>query len=52
MVVGGFEDKGNGVYELIEPFIVNGCQTSKTIWETLSYQFSKEKMIRVHGLKN
>ena len=43
MVVGGFEDKGNGVYELIEPFIVNGCQTSKTIWETLSYQFSKEK---------
>ena len=39
MVVGAFEEKGNDNYYLIEPFIVNGCQTSKTIWDTLSRKF-------------
>ncbi|MBE0414990.1 MAG: AIPR family protein [Dehalococcoidia bacterium] len=33
IVVTNFVLNGNGNIELIEPFVVNGCQTTKTIWE-------------------
>ncbi|MEA2030227.1 MAG: AIPR family protein, partial [candidate division Zixibacteria bacterium] len=33
IVVEDFRDQGDGSYELVEPFIVNGCQTTRTIWE-------------------
>jgi len=33
IVVADFTPKENNVYELVEPFVVNGCQTTKTIWE-------------------
>lgn len=28
-------NQDNGFYSVIEPFIVNGCQTTKTIWQVL-----------------
>lgn len=33
IVVADYKVKGTGSYELTEPYIVNGCQTTKTIWE-------------------
>ena len=33
IVVIDFTPCGSDVYELIEPFVVNGCQTTRTIWE-------------------
>jgi hypothetical protein len=36
IVVEGFERLPNNIqYELTEPYVVNGCQTTKTIWEVL-----------------
>lgn len=35
IVVKDFEKLGEDQYELSEPFIVNGCQTTKTIWSVL-----------------
>ena len=36
IVVEQFEKLPNNIeYELIEPFVVNGCQTTRTIWEVL-----------------
>lgn len=36
IVVEGFRKLPNNIeYELTEPFVVNGCQTTKTIWEVL-----------------
>lgn len=36
LVVEAFQRMPNNVeYELTEPFVVNGCQTTKTIWEVL-----------------
>jgi hypothetical protein len=35
IVVQDFEKLGENHYELNEPFIVNGCQTTKTIWSVL-----------------
>lgn len=32
-VVNHFEPAGQNTYELTEPYIVNGCQTTRTIWE-------------------
>jgi hypothetical protein len=36
VVVSDFKATGSGAYELIEPFVVNGCQTTRTIWEVCS----------------
>ncbi len=33
LVVKGFERTGADSLDLLEPYIVNGCQTTKTIWE-------------------
>lgn len=33
IVVTDFTDAGNNTFNLVEPYIVNGCQTSRTIWE-------------------
>lgn len=33
IVVSDFSKKGENSFELIEPYIVNGCQTTKSIWE-------------------
>ena len=33
IVVEAFDQKGDGTMRLVEPYIVNGCQTTKTIWE-------------------
>jgi len=33
IVVEDFRVHGNGTVDLIEPFVVNGCQTTRTIWE-------------------
>ena len=36
IVVEGFQKLPNNIeYELTEPFVVNGCQTTRTIWEVL-----------------
>jgi hypothetical protein len=35
LVVSDFSPAGEGAYELTDPYIVNGCQTSRTIWEVL-----------------
>lgn len=36
IVVEDFNQLESDKYQLTEPFIVNGCQTTRTIWETLS----------------
>ncbi len=36
IVVENFERSESNEYELTEPYIVNGCQTTRTIWETLN----------------
>ena len=33
LVVKDFEDLQNGHWKLLEPYVVNGCQTTRTIWE-------------------
>lgn len=33
IVVEDFREEGEGTLELIEPYVVNGCQTTRTIWE-------------------
>lgn len=33
IVVSDFTPTGSGSYDLVEPFVVNGCQTTRTIWE-------------------
>ncbi|MBK1718951.1 AIPR family protein [Thiocystis violacea] len=36
IVVEAFQQQPNNIeYELTEPFVVNGCQTTRTIWEVL-----------------
>jgi hypothetical protein len=35
LVVSDFSPAGEGAFELTDPYIVNGCQTSRTIWEVL-----------------
>jgi hypothetical protein len=36
IVVSDFKATGSGAYDLIEPYVVNGCQTTRTIWEVCS----------------
>lgn len=36
VVVKDFSELSEGVYELCDPYIVNGCQTTKGIWESFS----------------
>ncbi|MGO7789871.1 AIPR family protein [Rhizobium ruizarguesonis] len=36
ITVSDFDVSGAGTYSLIEPYVVNGCQTTRTIWEVLS----------------
>ncbi len=36
IVVEDFKFLESDKYELVEPFVVNGCQTTRTIWETLN----------------
>lgn len=33
LVVKGFRSQGEDTYELMEPYVVNGCQTTRSIWE-------------------
>ena len=35
IVVSDYSAKSDGVCELFNPYVVNGCQTTKTIWEVL-----------------
>lgn len=36
ITVSDFSVSGSGTYDLVEPFVVNGCQTTRTIWEVLN----------------
>lgn len=36
IVADGVIDNGNSELDLADPYIVNGCQTTKTIWETFN----------------
>ena len=36
MTVSDFNIAGSGTYSLIGPYVVNGCQTTRSIWEVLS----------------
>ncbi|HMW07560.1 MAG TPA: AIPR family protein [Leptospiraceae bacterium] len=40
IVAADYDYKKGEETNLIEPYIVNGCQTSKTIWATLEYEFA------------
>ncbi len=42
LVVKGFEHNINNTYELIDPYVVNGCQTTKTIWGVFISGLSRE----------
>ncbi len=35
IVVANFRPEGDGTYTLMDPYIVNGCQTTRTIWDVL-----------------
>jgi AIPR protein len=36
VTVSDFSVAGTGTYNLVEPYVVNGCQTTRSIWEVLS----------------
>jgi AIPR protein len=36
VTVSDFKIAGSGSYDLTEPYVVNGCQTTRSIWEVLS----------------
>lgn len=36
ITVSDFAIAGSGSYNLVEPYVVNGCQTTRSIWEVLS----------------
>ncbi len=36
ITVSDFKIAGSGSYDLTEPYVVNGCQTTRSIWEVLS----------------
>ena len=36
LTVSDFGIAGSGTYKLVEPYVVNGCQTTRSIWEVLS----------------
>jgi hypothetical protein len=36
ITVSDFNSAGSGTYNLVEPYVVNGCQTTRSIWEVLS----------------
>jgi hypothetical protein len=36
ITVSDFNITGSGSYSLVEPYVVNGCQTTRTIWEVMS----------------
>jgi hypothetical protein len=36
ITVSDFNIAGSGTYDLVEPYVVNGCQTTRSIWEVLS----------------
>lgn len=36
ITVSDFGVAGSGTYNLVEPYVVNGCQTTRSIWEVLS----------------
>jgi AIPR protein len=36
ITVSDFNIAGSGAYNLVEPYVVNGCQTTRSIWEVLS----------------
>lgn len=36
VTVSDFSIAGSGTYNLVEPYVVNGCQTTRSIWEVLS----------------
>ncbi len=33
VVVTDFQSQGDGTFSLVDPYVVNGCQTTRTIWE-------------------
>jgi transcriptional regulator with XRE-family HTH domain len=39
IVVEDFSRGNDGGFELVEPFVVNGCQTTRTIWEVFHGRF-------------
>src|SRR5262249_6575023 len=36
ITVSDFNSARSGTYNLVEPYVVNGCQTTRSIWEVLS----------------
>ena len=36
VTVSDFNIAGSGTYNLVQPYVVNGCQTTRSIWEVLS----------------
>jgi hypothetical protein len=43
IVVSNFVEQGNGIYELVQPYIVNGCQTTRTIWDVFRQQLESNR---------
>lgn len=39
IVVSGYEARQDGGFDLVEPYVVNGCQTTRTIWEVCYSRF-------------
>ena len=39
IVVNDFRPVDSNTYELVEPYIVNGCQTTRTVWEVCHQRF-------------
>ncbi len=39
VVVSAYEKREGGAFDLVEPYVVNGCQTTRTIWEVCYSRF-------------
>jgi hypothetical protein len=43
IVVNNFKEREDGTFELVQPYIVNGCQTTRTIWDAFRQKLEIEK---------
>ena len=52
IVVSDFKVSGLGTYELVEPYVVNGCQTTRSIWEVCDQRLDAGGKGKAEGLEN
>jgi hypothetical protein len=51
IMVSDFSIAGSGTYNLVEPYVVNGCQTTRSIWEVLSSKLDAGGVAKIPRLR-